>query len=154
MSENGVKFSAKDLYSLMGSIYKEFYKEFGEKAIPVIERICTGMGTSGGKELKAERNLPSMDVKSAAVYLGNYFRDEVGLVEDPKEVEVKSPKEVHWIVTDCSPGYKPGDHKVCIATMKGDEAMINALCDGKAKLTVKKAIAFGDEACVVVITEN
>lgn len=152
MSKRKIRmFTASDMYLLEGTIFKEFYKEFGEKAIPVIERICMKMGTAEGKELKAKRDLPTMDVESAAVCLGEYFRDENG---ESVEVEVKSPEEIHWKVDECSPGFKPNDTKVCLALMKGDEAMLNALCGGKAKLTVKKAIASGDKPCDIVITKK
>lgn len=142
-------FTPEEMYKLQAKIFKEFYKEFGEKAIPVIVRICQEMGKVEGKNLKTKHHLPRMDLKEAAIYLGKWFRNEMG---EAIEVDVRSPEEIHWKVTQCAPGFELGDREVCLAVMKGDEDMINTLCDGKAKLTVRKAIAFGDDLCDIVLT--
>jgi hypothetical protein len=145
-------FTPKDVYALEGTIFKEFYKKFGDKAIPVIEQICKEMGSNEGANLKTKRNLANMDVRSAAVYLGKeYFTKEMG---DYVKVEIKSPNEIHWKVPTCSLGFKTGDKEVCLAVMKGDEAMLNALCNGQARLTVRKAVAFGDKMCDILITKK
>ena len=139
----------RDMYVLEAKIFREFFKEFGYKAIPVIERIVQGLGTAEAQEFKAKRNLSTMDVKDAAIYLGEYFKNEGG---ESVEVEVM-PGEVHWKISDCACDLKAGDDKTCPAIMKGDEAMLNVLCNGKAKLTVNRAIGFGDKSCDVVITK-
>jgi hypothetical protein len=127
-----------------GMLIKEFYKEFGKEALPIIEDVCRKQGRALG--LKIMKKVPDNKLSTVARAFSKSF--------DPNFVKIisNSDKIFHIQGTMCPFGLENTSRELCEAVMAIDHEYFREAVSDKIDLKILKTVAAGDIHCDTIYT--
>ena len=127
-----------------GMLIKEFYKEFGKEALPIIENVCRKQGRALG--LKIMKKVPDNKLSTVARAFSKSF--------DPNFVKIisNSDKIFHIQGTMCPFGLENTSRELCEAVMAIDHEYFREAVSDKIELKILKTVAAGDIHCDTIYT--
>ena len=127
-----------------GMLIKEFYKEFGKEALPIIEDVCRKQGRALG--LKIMKKVPDNKLSTVARAFSKSF--------NPNFVKIisNSDKIFHIQGTMCPFGLENTSRELCEAVMAIDHEYFREAVSDKIELKILKTVAAGDIHCDTIYT--
>lgn len=127
-----------------GLLIKEFYKKFGEEALPIIKKVCGKQGRALG--FKIMKKLPDKKLTTVArAFSKSYNPDFVKIISI-------SDEKFHIQGTMCPFGLENTSKSLCEAVMAIDREYFREAVSDKIELKILKTVAAGDLYCDTVYT--